>query len=109
MRFVLAIPALLSSLILAAHFLRSERYVLVGISLAMTILLLFRAVWARRVVQLFLLAGALIWLWTMVDIAQVRAETGGNAMRMMIIISSVSAWTILSAMLLSIRASKASA
>lgn len=102
MRFFCAIPAFLSSIILAAHFLRSSQYVLVGISIAMAILAFFRYVPLKRIVQIFLLAGSLVWLWTMVDIAQVRAEMGGNVMRMMIIMCGVSLFTIVSAMLLSL-------
>ena len=103
MRFVLAIPAVLSSLILSAHFLRAAQYIVMGISLAMLILLFFRALWARRIVQFCLRGGALSLLWTMVDIAQARAETGRDAGRMLIIMGSVSAWIILSALLLSLR------
>lgn len=99
---MLAIPAFLSALVLAAHFMRSQQHILVGICLAIAVLVFFRTAWIRRIVQLCLLAGALIWLWTMVEIAQARAEMGRDAFRMIIILSGVSLWTLLSALLLSI-------
>ena len=106
MRFVLAIPAFLSALVLAAHFLRSQQHMLMGISLAIAVLVFSRTIWVRRIAQISLLAGALIWLWTMVDIAHARADAGRDALRMIIILSGVSLWTLLSALLLSVGTSR---
>jgi hypothetical protein len=100
MRYVVAIPAFLSSVILGAHFYRSGQIVIVGLCAAMAILAFVPFSPFRKMVQLGLLAGAIHLLWTTVEIAQRRAQMGEAATRMMIIMLGVSVWVILSAILL---------
>src|SRR5688572_3426758 len=105
-RFLIAIPAILSFLMMGAHFTRSGHRELMVMCLAIPFLLIMRRGWSVLVVQLALLAGAALWLWTMWEITQVRAAMGQPAMRMMIILTSVAAWTALSALLLELPACK---
>jgi hypothetical protein len=51
-------PAVLSLLVLAAHFLRAGSVALVGVSLALAALLAVRRPWAARTVQAALIVGA---------------------------------------------------
>lgn len=106
MKFLAAMPAAVSLLALAAHFYRQGQWALAGGCGVMLILLVFRAVWARRLVQLSLCAGAISWLWTMVQITEIRAQFGGSTTRMMIILCSVSAFTLLSALIVPARAQR---
>src|SRR4051812_25062856 len=100
MRKLAIIPALLSSLLLAAHFLRSGSVLLAGLSVLAPLALLASRVWATRLVQLFLYCGALVWVWTMLDLARTYAQDGRRPTRMIVILVSVAAFTSASAALL---------
>src|SRR4051812_30089005 len=100
MRVLSSILAILSSLLLAAHFLHADNLLMAIISLFLPGLLLVRRRWAVRVTQLVLLGGAIVWLWTMVDLANSFQEMGRPPGRMIVILTSVAAFTALSAMLL---------
>lgn len=95
MRYV---PAVLSSLIVAAHFLRGGHIVLLGVTLAIPLLLLTRKIWAIRTVQTALIAGGLMWLVTAVQIGEVRRAMGAPAARMFLILGAVAVFTVLSAL-----------
>jgi hypothetical protein len=100
MRALLKIPAFLSSLLLAAHFLHAGQSLLTGICLLLPIALFFRTYWIIRLLQMVLLNGALVWLWTMVQLSGSFHEAGRSPRRMVIILTSVAAFTVLSAGLL---------
>lgn len=98
--FALLIPLWLSCLVLAAHFFRNEQLVLMFVALAAPLLLLVRRRWATILLQLLLVIGALEWVRTMLQIAAMRREMGEPWQRMAIILGSVAAFTLLSALLL---------
>lgn len=92
-------PVILSFLLLAAHFLRSASYVLVGICLAVPLLLLVRRWWAVRVVQIMLLLAAVEWLFTTLQIVSMRQADGRPWERAGIIFGIVVLWTLLSGLI----------
>ena len=94
--FLLLMPALLSSLMLAAHFYRGDHIVLTLLTCAAPLLLLARRTWATRLFQLLLVLGALEWVRTTLQIQAIRIETGRDWQRMAIILYSVAAFTFLS-------------
>lgn len=100
MSIVLIIPTILSALVSAAHFLRSSNWILVVVSLLAPLLLAVRRRWALVLVQLLLLASAAEWLRTMLVFVEQRQSQGEPALRLVIILSSVAAFCILSAVLL---------
>ena len=100
MRVLSVITAVLSSLLLAAHFLHADQSLIAAACVALPIALLIRRRWATQIVQLALLTGALVWLWTMVQLAETFQEIGRSPMRMIFILSSVAGFTVLSALLL---------
>lgn len=100
MTFVFILPTVLSALVTAAHFLKPGNLIFVGVSLLMPFLLLIRRRWALLMVQLALLAAAGEWLWSMLGYVEDRASRGEPALRLVIILSSVAAFCILSAVLL---------
>jgi len=96
--FALLIPALLSFLVLAAHFFRNDQPILVFLCLCAPCLLLVRKTWATVLLQVLLLIGALEWVRTLLEIAAVRQETGQPWHRMAAILGGVGAFTALSGM-----------
>ena len=99
MKALLYVPIVLSFVVLAAHFLRDGNIVALVISLGLIGLLLVRQVWSARVIQGALIIGAYEWVLTLYDLAQIRAVTGESATRMLIILGSVVALTLGSALL----------
>jgi hypothetical protein len=96
--FALLIPALLSFLVLAAHFFRGEHLALMLIACAAPLLLLVRRTWATRLLQILLVVGALEWVRTTWQIQSVRIESGRDWRRMAAILYSVAWFTFASAM-----------
>src|SRR3954462_15022721 len=100
MRVLLHIPGVLSSLLLAAHFLHADQPRLAALCTLMPLAMLFRLRWITRLVELILLTGTLVWLWTMMQLAAQFQEMGRPSTRMIVILSSVAAFTAVSAVLL---------
>jgi hypothetical protein len=93
MNVIRLLPVLLSSLLLAAHCLRSGSSVLASCSLALPLLLLVPKKWAARTVQIYLLIGMLEWLRTLFIMANQRIEMGDPWTRIAIILGSVAILT----------------
>jgi hypothetical protein len=98
MSLLYLLPVLVSFLLLAAHFLRGQGYVLVAICLLAPLLLLLRRRWMPWVIQILLLLGALEWLATMVALINQRQQEGRDWHRMAIILGSVMVFTAASGM-----------
>ncbi|MBP7127037.1 hypothetical protein KBD49_11805 [Myxococcota bacterium] len=94
------IPAILSGMLLAAHFLRSGDLPLVVLSVLFPALLWVRRPWALRAVQGALVTAAGIWTWTAIETARMRIAEGRPWLRMACILGAVallalaSAWVI---------------
>jgi len=95
---LLLISVLISALLAAAHFLRAGNILMVVVCCAAPMLLLVRRTWATRLLQLLLLAGAVVWLLTLRDIIQEREAMGRPWTASAVILGSVAAWTALSAL-----------
>ena len=81
--------AILSGLLLAAHFFRAGWYPLGVFGLLFPLLLLIKRTWATRTVQFFLILAGTEWLHTLIVIAAQRHETGQPWIRMAIILGVV--------------------
>lgn len=99
---MLYVPAVLSCLVLAAHFLRWGN-LLGGLAcLALpAVALLSRQRWALRAWQVLLAAGTLVWLTTAVTLGSERISAGQPYLRMTLILGAVAALSAVSAWLLS--------
>ena len=93
-----ALPVVLASVVLAAHFFRSRNVPLVVLTLALPLLLLVRARWSARTVQAGLFLGALEWVRTLFFFAGQRMESGRPWGRLAVILGAVAALTALSAL-----------
>ena len=99
MTFLLLLPAMLSFLILAAHWLRAQNPLFAVASMAMCILLLVPRPWVARVAQTVLLLSSVVWGLTTYHIAQERMAEGKDWKRSAIILLSVGAFSLLAAAL----------
>lgn len=93
-------PLILSALILAAHFFRNGRTVLVAAALAFPFLLFSRRPWARPAVQGALLLAACEWVRTLLGIARLRQSMGEPWTRMAAILAAVALFALLAAAVL---------
>lgn len=100
MRIVRIVPALLSVILLAAHFLRSGNVVVVGLVLASPLILLIPNHGAVRALQVLLALGFVEWMRTSYVLASMREAAGMPWARMMVILSAVGLFTLLSAVFL---------
>jgi hypothetical protein len=92
------IPAVLSLLVLGAHFLRQGQTLLLVISVALIGLLAVPRRWALRVLQAALVLGAVEWIRTLIVLFQIRGEMGMPVTRMVIILAAVALFTAASAL-----------
>jgi hypothetical protein len=100
MAAVRIILACLTALVLGAHFLRAGHALLALVVVLYPSILLLRRVWAVRAVQLLLVAGALEWGRTAVQLVDLRRAHGQPFLRMALILGVVAAVTALTAVLL---------
>lgn len=92
------LPAILSALLLAAHFLRREAYLPALLILALLLILLVRKSWVLRFWQAILGLGALLWIDTTLSVLRVRQALGLPWGRMAVIMAAVLLLTIFSAL-----------
>lgn len=100
MRFLRSLPAILSFLVLGAHFLRSGMPLLVPLPLLLIVLLVPKAPWAVRTCQAALGLGALEWLRALVMRVLERGALGEPYLRLVLILGAVALFTAGSALLL---------
>jgi len=98
-KVLIYVPVVLSLVILGAHFLRYGNWTGVLGSLLLIGLLIVRRPWVARLMQVVLVLGALEWIRTLYEFAQVRVALGQPATRMIIILGVVAAATFCSALL----------
>ncbi len=103
MTVLLLLPAILSVLVLAAHFLRSADYLPVLGLLALVPLLGLRRSWVALVARATLWLGAGVWLYTGARFTLERLRLGEPYLRMVIILGGVAAFTALSSFVFSHR------
>jgi hypothetical protein len=99
MRFSIFILVVLSLLLLGAHFMRFGNEVGVIGCIVLLGLLFLRKPWVARLMQVALIAGAFEWAYSLYYIVQARLAQGIPFTRLAIILGSVIAVTLLSALL----------
>jgi hypothetical protein len=99
MTLLLLAPALISALLLAAHFLRGGNVVLAVAALAATGLAGVRRAWAARALQAGLLLASAEWCRTLLRIGAERRAAGGPWLRMSLILGAAAAVALIAALL----------
>ena len=100
MTFVVLLPAILSALTLAAHFLRNGHVLLTAIAAVIPLLFLVRRRWVVRYAQTVLGLGTLEWSRSAGEILHERLLEGQPYVRMLVIMYGVAAFGAFSALLL---------
>ncbi len=98
MNLVKLLPTILSFLILAAHFSRSNLSVFMIMCIAIPFLLFIRSVWVVRFIQVILVLGSLEWIRALYNYAIERQAYGESWTRLAIILGVVALFTGLSAL-----------
>ena len=101
------IPVILSFLLLAAHFYRSELVVPATICVALLLLLIFRKPWVPKLFQLLFVLGALEWLRSLYYFAAMRIAWDQPWTRLAIILGAVALFTALSGLVFNNKAVRA--
>lgn len=94
------VPAVLSALLLAAHFFRWGSFAAVAICLLIPLAFVLRSPAAVLASRLLLLGGAGVWLVNAVGFARERMAEGRPYARMLLILLGVAAFTAWAAWLL---------
>jgi len=94
------VPLLISFLLLAAHFLRGGSLGLMVVTVLAPLLLLIRKRWSLILVQLSAYAAAAVWLYTTIHIVQERMMFGRSWGAPVIILGSVTLFTVFAGLLL---------
>jgi hypothetical protein len=87
--FFQLLPTILTSLVLAAHFLRMDFLLVVFCFLALPFLLFIKHIYSARVVKFFLVFGLFEWLRTIYVLYLQRSANGEPYLRMLIILFAV--------------------
>ncbi len=93
---LLLLPAILSFLLLAAHFLRSANYLAVLGLVGLIPLLTLRRPWVALVARATLWLGTGVWLYTIAIFTTERLRLGEPYLRMALILGGVALFTALS-------------
>ncbi len=91
------LPAVLSLVLLAAHFLRGQDFFLVVLNLGLIPLIFLKKPWFIRALRAYLALGALVWVYTMSRIIMERKAMGLPFTAVIIILGSVALFTLMSA------------
>ena len=93
------IPVVLSFVVLGAHYMRyGSSLAVVGVAVLMA-LLFVRQPWVARLLQVALVLAAIQWVHTLYDLAQLRIAFGEPYTRLAVILGTVAAVTLCSALL----------
>lgn len=98
-KVLIYVPVVLSLVVLGAHFMRYGNSIGVFGALVLLALLTVRRPWVARLMQVVLILGALEWIRTLYDLAEVRAVLGQPVTRMIVILGVVVTVTFCSALL----------
>lgn len=104
MMILRVIPFVIACLLLGAHFLRDGNLGLVLVSILAPLFLLIRKRWILIVLQLWAYSGAAVWLYTLVSLIQERMLFGRPWGVAVIILGSVTLFTVAAGALLDSRA-----
>ncbi len=89
---------ILSSILLAAHFSRIQQDGLALTALLFPLILLIKRTWVRRIYQLVLVFGGMVWFERLIYLRSIRISEGRPWIRLAAILGAVALMTFLSAL-----------
>ena len=106
MNFIRLLPVIISFLLMSAHFYRAGHVALTIFCFLSLFLLALKKTWIPRLFQLLLIGGALEWLRTLYNFAQVRIAFDQPWTRLAIILGTLALLTALSGLVFTNKALK---
>ncbi len=106
MHFIRLLPAIISLLILSAHFSRAGFPFISIILLILPLLLIVKRPWVARLIQIVLLFGCVEWIRSLVYYVNQRQELGEPFIRLVLILGIVAILTGLAALVFKNKALK---
>jgi hypothetical protein len=103
-----ALPALVSAILLGAHFFRADLHLLAAVSVLIPALLLLQSTFAVRIVQAALVAGFFVWADALLSLYKQRLALGMPWTRMALILCAVAVFALVSAYFLEARTGRGS-
>jgi len=94
---------LLAALLLAAHFFREGRFLLVAVCVAAPLLFLWKRRWSLVLLQLLAYAAAATWIVVAIRLVEVRQQTGRSWTVAALILGAVALFTLVAGALLNSR------
>ena len=107
MIFIRLLPAIISSLLLSAHFSRANMNGLALVFVLLPLLLLVKREGVARLFQIVLFVGMIVWIETAVRLIKMRQAAGESWTRLAIILGMVALFTGLSALVFETKSLKA--
>ncbi len=86
-----------SLLLLAAHFSRNNLNLLAIVFLFLPLLLFIKKIWIKRLMEIILFGGSIVWIFTIFHYVKIRIANGQSWIRLAIILGAVSLFTLFSA------------
>jgi hypothetical protein len=106
MNILKLLPVILSFLLLAAHFYRSEMFILSIFSLLIPFTLFIKSKWIPGIIQIILILGSFEWLRTTILFVAERKMANMPWIRLCIILVSVALFTALTGLVFKIKSIK---
>jgi len=103
MKTVFYIFPVFSLILLSAHFSRNNMTILSMLFLLLPLLFLIKKLWVKRVLELVLFAGSIIWVLAIFHYVKIRMANGQDWLRLVIILGAVSTYTLFSAILIELK------
>jgi hypothetical protein len=88
-----------SLLLLSAHFSRNNMTILSILFLLLPLLFLIKKFWVKRVLELVLFIGSIVWIFAIFHYVKIRIANNQDWLRLVIILGAVALFTLFSALL----------
>ena len=95
--FIRLLPVLFSTLLISAHFMRAYGNLIGFLFLLLLFTLFIRKSWIIRLWQILLSFAAITWIFTTINLINLRIEIGQPWLRLAIILGAIIVFTVWSA------------
>jgi hypothetical protein len=93
----------IAALLLGAHFFRADNFLLLALCLATPLLFLYRKRWSLILLQLTAYGATASWLWTALELIELRQQTGRPWTAAALILGAVAWFTLVAGLLMNSR------
>ena len=93
----------IAALLLGAHFFRADNFLLLALCLATPLLFLYKKRWSLILLQLTAYGATASWLWTALELIEMRQQTGRPWTAAALILGAVAWFTLVAGLLMNSR------